>query len=486
MLGALSVALAVLNGWLWLALGLRAERWRPNWARYLVQAALGAGGGVGLASGVFFVLVLLGVAQPTVVFGVDLALTGLAVFLLRRPRRLAAGEAAVPLAGFRWNWLLALGLAAGWLLVGAAWIQAARASPYGEWDAWSIWNLRAKFLAGAGGTWKHAVSPLLEHTHPEYPLLTSGFIARVWRCSGDTSDSVPIVTGLLLAFCVPALLVGALALLRGTTSGWLAGVLFLASTLFLVQAVSQYADVPLSFYYLATLVLIALAELARYPAAPLALAGAFASLAAWTKNEGIVFAVLALGCFWLLEWRAGGLKSAFEKGRYLVLGAAPGGLLVAGFKMFIGPGREPALQQPLWELVRKLGQFDRYATVAKALSAEVLELGVGLGHPLLLVGILAVTLGICRPRDWSRPAVFAAFTVGLTYAVYCGVYLVTPQDLNWQLGTSAGRLYAQLWPGFLWAAFLVLKRVEDRLARPLPPGKAHKAEPKRRKARRKP
>lgn len=484
MLAVLSILLAVVNGWVWVRLAWRAEGWRPRWARHLVEGALGAGGGIGLASCVFFLLVLVGAAQPAVVIGVDLALMGSAIFLWRRRKRVpedpAPGEAA---PGFRWNWLLTLFLGAGLLLVGATWIQTAQVNPYGEWDAWSIWNLRAKFLVGPGGAWKHAVSPLLEHTHPEYPLLTSGFTARLWKCAGGAPDWAPIATGLLFAACVPALLVGALTLLRGTSSGLLAGLVFLASTLFLVQAVSQYADVPLSFYYLATLALAALAVSARAPAKPLALAGVFASLGAWTKNEGIVFAALALSCYFLLGWRAGGLKSAFEKWRYLLLGATPVSLLVAGFKLFLSPGRELALHQPVWEAVRKLGQWDRHAAIAKALYAETLELGLGLGHPLVLLGILVVTVGISRPRDWGRPAVLAALTLGLTFAVYGGVYLITPQDLNWQLGTSVGRLYAQLWPGFLWAAFLVLKRVEDRVA---PVSKAPPAKTKRREGRRKP
>jgi hypothetical protein len=41
------------------------------------------------------------------------------------------------------------------------------------------------------------------------------------------------------------------------------------------------------------------------------------------------------------------------------------------------------------------------------------------------------------------------------------VYLITPSDLAWHLGTSLGRLCCQLWPGFLLVAFMVLGRLED-------------------------
>ena len=52
-------------------------------------------------------------------------------------------------------------------------------NPQGNWDAWSIWNLRARFLAAGGIVAHRAWSPLLSSTHPEYPLLTSAFVARV-------------------------------------------------------------------------------------------------------------------------------------------------------------------------------------------------------------------------------------------------------------------------------------------------------------------
>jgi len=253
-----------------------------------------------------------------------------------------------------------------------------------------------------------------------------------------------------------------------------------------VQAPAQYADVPLSLYYLATLVLVGWAARAQAPGKPLVLAGAFASLAAWTKNEGIAFLVLVLAGFFLVEWRIAGWSAAFRKWRLLVLGAAPAMVMVAVLKVWLIPGREPALAQPVWEAAGKLGQFDRYAMIAKALWDETLKLGLGLGHPLVLLGILAGSLGILRPRQWRGPAAFALLTMGLSFAAYCGVYLITPQDLNWQLSTTVGRLYAQLWPGFLWAAFLVLKRVEDRL-KPAEPRRDSRAERrKQRGARRQP
>jgi hypothetical protein len=98
----------------------------------------------------------------------------------------------------------------------------ANAPSVGQWDAWTVWKLRAKFLnqtssdneqhdsespgqapksieipgrpvsaailswamAGPVGSWRMAVSPLLNRTHSDYPLLLSSFIARTWKAGG--------------------------------------------------------------------------------------------------------------------------------------------------------------------------------------------------------------------------------------------------------------------------------------------------------------
>ena len=45
------------------------------------------------------------------------------------------------------------------------------AHPHGRWDAWAIWNLRAKFLATPSDRWRDAFDPVVSWSHPDYPLL---------------------------------------------------------------------------------------------------------------------------------------------------------------------------------------------------------------------------------------------------------------------------------------------------------------------------
>src|SRR5206468_645905 len=79
------------------------------------------------------------------------------------------------------------------------------ANPHGSWDAWSIWNVRAKFLA-SGDSPQRAWSPALDWTHPEYPLLVSGVVARAWAQAGSMGPEAPIAASYLFFLALLALL----------------------------------------------------------------------------------------------------------------------------------------------------------------------------------------------------------------------------------------------------------------------------------------
>jgi hypothetical protein len=446
--GFLAFAVPLLAGWRLAAAALAGRTIRPVWAARVFEAALGAGAGIAISSIAFFLLTLGGAASPAAILVLDAALlaAGLLASWRTRGRRAAVpSESAAPPA-FRWNWLLALALAAGFAVVLYGLISISAANPFGEWDAWSIWNLRAKFLAGPGDAWRSALSALPEKAgmHPDYPLLLSGFVAMVWKAAGDTAPWVPQLTGFLFLALILALLGSALAALRGLTSALLAGFVLLASTSFLFQATMQYADLPLGFYYLASIALLLLAE-----SAPncLALSGACASFAAWTKNEGAAFAVFLTLALLAVDRRA--------VRRYLT-GAAPVLLLVVCFKVFLAPASDPLFKQGAAGLAQRFADPARYVQIGKALAVEAYHFGQPWSHPLLLLAILAVALRFRIDPAGARGLRVAATALALTFAAYCGVYVVTPSDLAWHLQTSLSRLYGQLWPSFLLLVFLTL------------------------------
>ena len=67
---------------------------------------------------------------------------------------------------------------------------------------------------------------------------------------------VPAVIGLVFTFSTAGLLFSALDILVGRTSALLGAIALVATPFFIDLGTWQYADVPLSFFFLATLVLL--------------------------------------------------------------------------------------------------------------------------------------------------------------------------------------------------------------------------------------
>ncbi len=456
MLEAISILLSSLIGFLLVQVLDPVRNMQPRWAAVLLHAALGTGAGMGLTSVIFLLLDVNGAASPAAIFSIDIILAaglGWRWFQMRSGHN-AAASSDVTGPGFRWTWLLALAFGLALPISGGRLVQMAAALPVGDWDAWAIWNLRAKFLAGPGADWRYAISPLLNNSHPDYPLLLPAFVARVWKAAGTMDTIVPVVTALLFFAALLALLVSAVALLRGAASALLAGLVILSTTSLLLWAPAQYADIPLAFYYLSAIALIFLG------ASPMAggrkallWAGLCASFAAWTKNEGIAFLVCIVGVFiGFTFWRR--RTGAASRVGWLLAGAAPGVLLTLWFKFFLAPAVDPLVTQSVSGLAR-LHDFSRYAQIASGFFTNLLNLGSGLTHPLILLAILAVLLRWQIEERYKLPCLV------LVFLSYCLVYLITPNGLEWQVQSSFDRLILQVWPSFLLVFFVQLRSVQD-------------------------
>ncbi|MCW5977495.1 MAG: hypothetical protein KIT09_05435 [Bryobacteraceae bacterium] len=468
---ALALALAAAIGWLAVRILLAGLPRRPRWMAATLEIALGIGAGVAITSSLFFVLLAAGAAQRGVVLGVEAALlSGLAAIAWRR-RASHAEEAVPPPPSFRWNWLLALAAGAGIALIVATQVDTARASPHGNWDAFATWNLRAKFLLAPDGQWRNAASELLTRTHPEYPLLLPGFVARTWRLAGEAATpAAPLGTAWLFGGAAIAALAAALALVRGAGAAWLGCLVLFSGASYIDQISWQYADIPLSVYILATTIIVLLSW--RYSDRPragwLALAGALAGSAAWAKNEGLAFFVLSLACYALITWRSEGAAESIRRGRWWLAGGLPFLALLAAFHLFLAPSGAALRGQTSGAVLARLADPGRYAAVAGAFVTGALEWGRGVSHPAILLGILAVALRFDIARR-HRPALwFGAATLALMMVAYVGIYLASPDELSWLLGGSLQRLYAQLWPAAVLLAFVALGAPSDP-----PPAVAH-------------
>jgi 4-amino-4-deoxy-L-arabinose transferase-like glycosyltransferase len=432
--------------------------------------ALGAGLGLGLSSVGFFIgLVGFGSSvEYLVVEGL-----GLAILLGLMLRRIRSGALTVPRdSGGRpsgapfVSWLLAPGFAVSLIAALVTFGYRSATYPHGGWDAVTIWNLRARFLFRGADHWKDAFSGLLgTWTHADYPLLVPGATARAWSFIGSEPQVVPILVGLLFTLATAFLLLGALASLRSRGQALLAGIVLLCCNSLVYEGANQYADVPLAFFMLATFVALALADTVKEGGTGfVALAGLTSGLAAWTKNEGLLFVLALFIAHVLVIAHLRGWKQALRRQGVMLLGLAPMLLLIVGFKWGVAPGNDLLASLQPADIIDRLTTPWRLGYVLKSFGERFLALGGWLvAAPLVLVlYLLVVGRGERGVKRESMGTMLVA--LGLVLAAYLFVYVVTPYDLDWHVNTSMYRLAFHGWPSLLFAYFLIVKTPEAAVA----------------------
>jgi hypothetical protein len=457
MISAIPILIAWVAGWFWVSAFRRANG-ESALARRVLDISLALPFGLGSTAVLFFVLLCAGLSPQVAAImsdGLWLVGGGALWWLCGRGQRAGAGRSEdLRPADFRWAWLGWIGLAVAAAFWIGSFVQTSSAVPQGDWDAWAIWNMRAKFLA-ADGKWTGAISPeLVGRSHPEYPLLWSSVVAKAWSWTGDTAASLaPTLAGALASAGLVSLLLSGLWVMRGAASGLMAALLLMATVSYWQYSAVQYADIPLALFMLAALCCAVLAGSHEWDPGLMALSGALASMAAWTKDEGLVF-LASLGVVLLAVAR--------KRALYWAVAALPAVLVIAGFKLFLAPPF--AAWSP-----SHLAEFNRLGPILKAVGFELVQLGSFPAHPVLAVAVCAALLGFRRPL---RP-IWPVVPVALLGAGYVGAFWVTTSDLNWHLQTAAGRLLLQIMPLVLFCVFLLLRSPVDR-AEPVAAGRRKK------------
>lgn len=417
--------------------------------RLLHKAALGTGLGLGLASLLYFLrLRLLPGQSGFLPFLVLLLAIGLlAVYSRERRVESPAGMGRPRLSGVQLALLAGLLLAI--VLTAISFICYEQASPHGRYDAWAIYNLRARFIDRAGSEWPATFSAdSYWNVHADYPLLLPLNIVWLWKALGTESVRAPMALAGIFLFGTAGLLFAATALLRGLGQASLAALLLIAAPVFLDRGASQTADVPVAFFILATCVLLYFYNLEKSPGL-LVLAGFTAGLAAWTKNDGlplipaaIVAAALAFGPHSLqrrLLWLAAGLALPLAILLYFKVFLAPPSEFLAGQ----GPGAVGAA---------------RYLLILGYMLRGAWELG-GWPFPILLALVLHRL--VFKPAASDRNGILAIVCLlGVQLASYFAAFVISPYDLAWHLSTSVERLWIQLYPALLFLHFSTVREPE--------------------------
>jgi hypothetical protein len=472
MMSVLSILIPLAIGLLIsVALIVREGRW-TEWA---LSICLAPAIGIALTSALYFFWFM--IFQPRVGLPYYLALeSGLLVLIAavvwgKFRRKIVRPQSPLWkdwLAPRRWNFRSWIGVSGAIvLLVSLAnfledWLLAFFAQPEGNWDAWSMWNLHARFI-NSGPLWRTGFTlDMPWWTSPDYPLLLPGFIARVWGLISSQTQYVPALVELCFLLCILGVVVSSVALSRGWKLSIFAG-LFTLVLLHDSLGTQQYADMPVAFYFLATNLLLWLADSTRKNRPGLLLlAGLMAGAAIWTKNEGWAL-LLAVGLLEVIKIlvEKPERRDLLKRWFWFAVGFAPLLITALVFKITLAPPNDVFSHNTPQIILGKIGDPSRYAVIWQYITDRFFTFGA------LKVALLPALIAFVLVVGWNKldKSQFGVAWIGLRLLVlvlvYFGMYLITPYAITWQLATSFGRVFNQLIPTLILAAFLFMKPLDD-------------------------
>lgn len=400
--------------------------------------------GVGCASQIaFYTTMIAGQTKPVLVKGVGFLILGVLlmgwVFLrrntnerLRRPNL------------FRFVGAVLL------LCYGALLCWEAVHLPFGGYDGWSLWNYRAVSVFRGGEHWMAIFHNDIQGKHP---WLLPFFVLWGWSFAGGETVAIPIVSAVLMSVATVGLLMGALAEEIGWIKAIFASVFLVSIPFFSWHAISQYADIFVGFYLLAScycLKKIAVAKEPKY----IMLSAIFLGLLVSAKDEGIMLAGLCLIGFVLFVNR----RQIFCPRFFVVFGLSSLAMVISEIFM-----RGKFLPYPVVKSLYYYTNAQEIFSIARVVriwdfiwNNIILYAAFGrlrLWAPFLLLGFL------------SRYGRFLLMIILGSLAVYFMYYMVVATEMIWRIDVTIDRLLFQLNPIMVFLLFYGLFGGSDEISR---------------------
>lgn len=440
---------------------------KPLRSDFLLKMCLAVGIGFGILSCTYFLqLLLFGPSRGALVSTqiALLVLLGAALYYRIRWKKAASvsGIEGSPPPVLKLHRVLLVLFIVALIAATAAFVFISLKHPHGEWDAWAVYNMKARFLFRAGDYWRELFSEPTGWSSPDYPLLIPATMAACWTLMGRESTAVPVLVGLLFTLATTGVLVSALSLLRGKTQGLFAGLVLICTPYFITHGANQYADIPLGFFLLTSIALWNLQDrLDDSRGRLLILAGITTGLAAWTKNEGLLFLIAILASRFVIIVPTSGLRPFLRQIRFFATGLIPVLLVVICFKVTMAPPNRMLFPAEGPGVVAKLLDFSRYWIILVAFIKQALSFGSWSVSvtPVMVFYLLLIGVSIEQKEKASVAASFIA--LGIMLAGYFMVYVLSPLDVSLHILTSLDRVFCQLWPIFIFNFFLIVRTPEQ-------------------------
>ena len=325
-------------------------------------------------------------------------------------------------------------------------------NPHGCNDAWAIWNSAARFIYLANDRWL-SLLPQNAWNHSDYPLLLSLNIAEGWSIVGTDTTRVPILVAFIFVLSIIGLLFSALTISKNFEQSALAAILVASVPQLPLSASLLIADVPLSYFFLATGALLYLYTIIGDTKLVI-LAGLFAGLSAWTKNEGVMFACISLCIYFVL--------SVYKKKnllKYFIWGSFFPTLIIILFKTLTPPND---LFVDKTKSILQLLDPSRYQIIFTKMLAFIFSFG---NWPIsFIVVLLLYILLVSAKLEIKGKLWIPALLCLCQFAGYFGIYLITPHNLVVHIDTSLGRLLFHLFPLTIFLVFNALPSPRETFA----------------------
>ncbi len=314
---------------------------------------------------------------------------------------------------------------------------------YGEWDAWAIWNLQAKYLVDPLH-WKKMLQNT-KYGHPDYPLLVPGVIAFFTRLMGNARvEVVSFACSFWIAILIPVVLFMQTlrkSLLLAVVLLWF----FATDSFYIAREASMYADTTLAFFFVASLISVRQQE-NKYLWH--LVAGACIGCCLWTKNEGVVLSLIFLA-FYIRQLFIQRLLKPF------VLGGIFPMMVFVFFKVVYAPTNDMVGGQSL-HTVQQLLDTSRYQLIYRYFTDNIQQ---KFGTLKILV-LLYLGYHLLKRKMPDKQFLLVSTCV----VVYFLIYVLSVQDLEWHLSTSADRLLHQLMPAMVYALLSLYPDPRPRIA----------------------
>lgn len=300
---------------------------------------------------------------------------------------------------------------------------------YGAWDAWWFWNYHAKYLADIAN-WK--TSYLTQQVpHADYPLFLPSLVAFWWHLLHSFTPLVPYLIGFVFTLFIPVVIFLDLQ----TRNIFIAAIsMFLLATddEFLKNGVDQIADIPLAFFFLASLISIRHYR-NSFNNIYLVFAGFMIGACTWTKNEGILLA------FMFFIFNADTLLK--QKGKQFVQGLAIPLTTLVIFKLFYAPPNDIIAGQS-GKTLSNLTDPYHYTQIWFYFKLFVNKYFQSSKWALIIYAVVCLLQRRFPDRDMLM--------LLCILVCYLAVYLFSPHNIDWHLQTSLNRIMLHLMPALLY------------------------------------